>query len=181
MTKVLAGMTMSLDGFVADAHGSAGALYPDYDELGDTAWMLESIARTGAVLMGRRTFEMGHPDSYVGSYEFQVPIVVLTSSPPEDQPKQDDRLSFAFVTEGGAPAAVARAKVAAQGRDVTVVGGPALIVELLELGLLDELSVDVMPVVLGKGLRLFDGATPRRLTKTDVSEIGMRTCLRFSL
>jgi hypothetical protein len=53
-----------------------------------------AIEETGAVLMGRRTFEMGDPDSYVGDYEFQVPIFELTHHPPAVQPKQDEHLTF---------------------------------------------------------------------------------------
>src|ERR1700726_1653058 len=74
-------MTISLDGFVADQNGNAGRLYPDLAALRHTAYMKDAIEQTGAVLMGRRTFEMADPDSYVGNYEFQVPIFVLTHHP----------------------------------------------------------------------------------------------------
>ena len=77
LAKVIVGMTISLDGFVADQNGNAGRLYPDLAALRHTAYMKDAIEQTGAVLMGRRTFEMGDPDSYVGNYEFQVPIFVL--------------------------------------------------------------------------------------------------------
>jgi len=82
MAKVILGMTTSLDGFVADQDGRAGRLYPDLAALRGTAYMNAVIEETGAVLMGKRTFEMGDPDSYVGNYEFQVPIFVLTHHPP---------------------------------------------------------------------------------------------------
>jgi dihydrofolate reductase len=74
LAKVIVGMTISLDGFVADQNGNAGRLYPDLAALRHTAYLKDAIEQTGAVLMGRRTFEMGDPDSYVGNYEFQVPI-----------------------------------------------------------------------------------------------------------
>lgn len=61
--------------------------------------MEDAIEQTGAVLMGRRTFEMGDPDSYVGNHEFQVPIFVLTHHPPSVAPKQDEHLTFTFVTD----------------------------------------------------------------------------------
>jgi len=86
MARVIVGMTASLDGFVADQSGSAGRLYPDLAALRGTAYMNDMIEETGAVLMGRRTFEMGDPDSYAGNYEFQVPIFVLTHEPPRVQP-----------------------------------------------------------------------------------------------
>ena len=85
MTKVIVGMTVSIDGFAADRNGSAGPLYPDLADLHNTAYMQAMIRETGAVLMGRQAFEMGDPDSYVGTYEFQVPIFVLTHEPPTDR------------------------------------------------------------------------------------------------
>src|SRR5829696_9961469 len=100
MGRVIAGMTMSLDGFVADADGKVDRLYADLAELRRTPSMGTTIAATGAVLMGRRTFEMGDPDSYVGNYEFQVPIFVVTHHAPAVAPKQDEHLTFTFVTEG---------------------------------------------------------------------------------
>ena len=71
--KVIAGMTMSLDGFVADADGNVDRLYADLADLQGTPSMTATIAETGAMLMGRKTFEMGDPDSYVGAYEFRSP------------------------------------------------------------------------------------------------------------
>jgi dihydrofolate reductase len=59
MAKVILGMTTSLDGFVADREGSVGRLYPDLVALRGNAYMNAIIEETGAVLMGRRTFEMG--------------------------------------------------------------------------------------------------------------------------
>ena len=82
-------MTTSLDGFVADPRGNVGRLYPDLADLRGTAYMRAVIEETGSVLMGRRAFEMGDPDSYVGEYEFQVPIFVLTHKPPRVRPRQD--------------------------------------------------------------------------------------------
>jgi dihydrofolate reductase len=180
MAKVIAGMTISLDGFVADRDGSASRLYPDLQALRDTPYMQSAIDETGAVLMGRKTFAMADPDSYVGEYEFQVPIFVVTHEPPVARPKQDDRLTFTFVTDG-VEAAVAQATEAAGKKAVQVVGGPNLIGQLLQAGLVDELHVDVMPVLLGAGLRLFDdgGLERVRLEKIGVQEVGARTTLSF--
>ena len=155
MAKVIVGMTISLDGFVADQNGNAGRLYPDLAALRHTAYMKDAIEQTGAVLMGRRTFEMGDPDSYVGNYEFQVPIFVLTHHPPSVAPKQDEHLTFTFVTDG-VESAVAQAKAAARDKAVQVVGGVSIAQQLLDAGLVDELHVDIMPVFLGIGLRSFE-------------------------
>src|SRR5262245_60013666 len=76
MTKVVFAMAMSLDGFVNDEHGSVELLYPDFAALDNSDLMKELIDNTGAVLMGKRIFEMpDDPDWYVGNYEFQRPIL----------------------------------------------------------------------------------------------------------
>ena len=180
MGTVIAGMTMSLDGFVADASGRVDRLYPDLEALQGTAYMNAAIAQTGAVLMGRKTFEMGDPDSFVGNYEFQVPIFVLTHHPPRTPPKQDEHLTFTFVS-GGVSSAIEQAKSAAGEKAVQVVGGASVIQQLLRAGLVDELHVDVMPVLLGDGLRLFANidAEPIPFEKIDVQDVGARTSLRF--
>lgn len=108
-----------------------------------------------------------------------MPIFVVTHRPPEVAPKQDDRLTFTFVTEGG-EAAIEQAKDAAGEGVVQVVGGPNLIQQLLRAGLVDELQVDIMPVLFGGGLRLFDGLDrPPALEKSWVREVGARTSLTF--
>jgi dihydrofolate reductase len=90
MGNVIFGMMVSLDGFVADRTGSVRRLYPE-GSLGANTELEESIATTGAVVMGRRTYQMGEPDRYAQSYEFQVPIFVLTHTVPKPQPKQNAR------------------------------------------------------------------------------------------
>jgi dihydrofolate reductase len=178
--KVIVGMTISLDGFVADQNGNAGRLYPDLAALRHSAYMKDLIKQTGAVLMGRRTFEMADPDSYVGNYEFQVPIFVLTHHPPSVAPKQDEHLTFTFVTNG-VESAVAQAKAAARHKEVQVVGGVNIARQLFDPGLVDELHVDIIPVFLGTGLRSFESSTLDRvrLEKIKVQEVGARTSLRF--
>jgi len=180
MAKVIAGMTISLDGFVENRDGSASSLFPDLAALQGTTYMNESIDETGAVVMGKRSFEMGDPDSFVGNYEFQVPIFVLTHHPPATPPKQDEHLTFTFVG-GGVASAIEQAKAAVGDKAVQVIGGPNVINQLLLENLVDELHVDVMPVLLGSGLRLFDDPVlaDQKLEKLEVREIGARTSLRF--
>ena len=180
MAKVILGMTISLDGFVADETGSAARLYPDLDDLRGTDYMDALIGETGAVVMGKRAFEMGDPDSFVGNYEFQVPIFVLTHEPPDVMPKQDERLTFTFVTDG-VESAIAQAAAAAGDKAVQVVGGVEVAQQLLAADLVDELCLDVMPALLGSGLRFFpsSGLEGLQLEKISVQEIGARTSLRF--
>jgi len=76
MAKVAVGMTLSLDGFVNDPNGSVARLYPDLVALAKTEILPEAITNTGAVVMGRRAYEMANGD-FTG-YKFQVPIFVVT-------------------------------------------------------------------------------------------------------
>ena len=180
MAKVIVGMTTSIDGFVADQSGSVKLLYPDLAALQGTAYMNALIAETGAVIMGRRAFEMAEdPNWFVGNYEFQVPIFVLTHRPPSVMPKQDEHLTFTFVTDG-VESAIAQATAAARDKAVQVVGGISVIQQVLRAGLADELHLDVMPVLLGTGRRLFEtGLEHVGLEKIGVQETGPRTSLRF--
>lgn len=184
MGKVIVGMTLSLDGFVQDRAGSVGALYPDFDTLRDTEPMREAIQTTGAVVMGWNAFAMADdPDAYAGNYEFQVPIFVLTRALPQRRPKETDQLTFTFVTDGIA-SAITQAKVAAGHQDVVVVGGASTVRQCLCTRLADELHLDIMPVLLNEGLRLFEamGPEPLRLERLKVLALPAgRTHLRFAI
>jgi dihydrofolate reductase len=154
MAKVIVGMTTSLDGFVNDRNGSVERLYPDLEALRKTEFLREAIAYTGAVVMGRRAYDMGNGD-FTG-YEFQVPIFVVTHRPPKEATKgQNANLSLTFVPEG-IEAAVQKAKRAAGTRDVTVVGGASTAQQIIRAGLADELEIGMVPVLFGEGLRLFE-------------------------
>ena len=156
MGKVILGTTMSLDGFINDRRGSVGALYPDLDTLRNTEPMREFIQNTGAVVMGWNSYAMAEdPDSYAGNYEFQVPIFVLTHAVPKRRPKESGTLTFTFVTDG-IESAVGQAKAAAGDKDIAVIGGASTAQQCLKAGLADELHIDIMPVLLCGGLRLFE-------------------------
>jgi dihydrofolate reductase len=182
MAKVILAMTMSLDGFVNDRGGSVDSLYPDLDALRDTQPLREAIQNTGAAVMGWNAFAMAEdPDWYAGNYEFQVPIFVLTHQVPKRQPKEAGNLTFTFVTDGIA-SAVGRARAAAGDQDVAIIGGAGTARQSLKAGLVDELHIDIMPVLLGGGLRLFEdiGTEPIRLERlTAMESPAGRTHLRF--
>ncbi len=154
MGKVVGGMTISLDGFVNDRDGSVAALYPDLKELGETEMLQDSMRETGAVVMGRHTYEMANGD-FTG-YEYQVPIfVVMHEAPPQAAKGENENLKFNFITDG-VESAFKKAKAAAGGKDVTVVGGVNLMQQCVRAGLIDEIQIGIMPIILGDGLRLFD-------------------------
>src|SRR5690349_12870130 len=156
MGKVILGITISLDGFVNDGSGSVEALYP-----GLAAWRVsesgkESIQGTGAMVMGRNSYAMSEdPDWFAENYEYQVPIFVLTHNPPPKMPKQTEELTFTFVTDG-IESAIRQAKQAAGEKDVNIIGAPATARQCLDAELAEEIHVDIMPVLLGEGLRLFE-------------------------
>jgi dihydrofolate reductase len=156
MQKVIAGMTMSLDGFINDKNGSADSLSPDFTELLATPSFKEMIKDTGAVIMGKHTYEMADPFLWINEgYEFQVPLFILTHAVPEKFPKGNDNLTLTFVTYG-VESAISQAKEAAGDKVVQIIGGADTIQECLNSGLCDELWIDIMPILLGKGLRLFE-------------------------
>jgi dihydrofolate reductase len=184
MGKVVLGMTMSLDGFINDRTGSVEALYPDLAAWRETEPGKESIQNTGAVVMGRNSYAMSEdPDWFAGNYEYQVPIFVLTHRPPAKMPKPTDQLTFTFVTDG-IQSAIQQAKVAAGDREVNIIGAANTARQCLKEGLADELHVDIMPVLLGNGLRVFEdlGTETIRLERIKVMELpGGRTHLRFRI
>jgi len=184
MGKVMAGMTMSLDGFINDRNGSAESLSPDFEELLETSLFKEMTKNTGAVIMGRHVYEMADPFLWINDdYEFQVPLFILTHTPPKKFPKGNDKLTLTFVTDG-VESAVAQAKKAAGDKMVQIIGGADTIQQCLNLGLCDELSIDIMPILLGKGLRLFENINTDaiKLERTSVEETtAMRTSLMFKV
>ena len=178
--KVIVGATISLDGFIADRNGDVSRLYPDLAALRETELLQESIRTTGAVVMGRRAYAMGDPDSYVDNYEYQVSIFVLTHAVPEKLPKQSEKLTFTFVTDG-IESAIRQAQAAAGDKNVTVVGGASTAQQCINAGLADEIEIGIVPILFGGGLRFFDhlGADSIELETTRGGEAAGVTYLTF--
>jgi len=174
-------MTMSLDGFVNDREGSVARLYPDLEGLAESEAFRSFLARIGAVVMGRHAYDMGNGD-FTG-YELQMPIFVVTSRPPATPAKgENEHLTFTFVTEGVA-SAIDRAKAAAGGKDVVVIGGADVARQCLRRRLVDEVQIAIAPVLLGNGLRLFEELDdePIALTLIEVIESPIGTEIRYRL
>jgi dihydrofolate reductase len=122
----------------------------------------EALARQGAVVMGRNMFGGGPgpwgEDPWEGWWgdepPFHVPVFVLTHHPREPLVKQGGT-SFTFVADG-IESALAQAKEAAGEKDVALAGGAEVAQQYLAAGLVDELQLNVVPVLLGEGTRLFD-------------------------
>lgn len=169
MGKVIFGITMSLDGFINDRNGSVSLLYPDFETLRETEELQEAIRTTGAVVMGRHAYDMGQGD--FTDYEFQAPIFVLTHHAPKKAAKgENEQLSFTFVTDG-VESAIEKAKAAAGDKDVVAIGGANTAQQLMNAGLVEEIQIDIRPILLGEGLRLFDhlASSPIELESTKAS------------
>lgn len=170
MTKVIAIMSMSLDGYVADPGDGVEEVF-DWYTSGDvelrtggsdpmtfrvsepSAGHLRGLeSEIGAMLTGRRTFDAA--GGWGGNHGWG-PAFVLTHEVPDGWPRPGSTVHF--VTDG-VESAVTRAKAAAAGRSVGVHGADT-IQQLLNAGLLDELHIDLAAVLLGSGVRLFDHLT----------------------
>ena len=168
MSKLVAIMSMSLDGFVADRNDGVGEVFGWYMASGDVAFHtggadpmtfkvsppsavhLRALwSELGAVLTGRRTFDVAQ--GWNGNHAWG-PAFVLTHQVPAGWPRPGSTVHF--VTDG-LESAVNQAEAAAAGKSVAVHGADT-IQQLLNAGLLDELHIDVAAVLLGSGIRLFD-------------------------
>jgi dihydrofolate reductase len=175
-------MSMSLDGFVADRDGDNGPLYRDLANLRNGTALAEMIEATGAVVMGRRSYDLGDNQAGYVDYEHQVPIFVLTHRVPDVPAKHDPTkgMTFTFVSDG-ADSAVEQAKAAAGGKDVQVIGGADIAQQLLNAGLLEQIQISFVPLLLGEGQRLFEHIElgPTKLEMIKVTDSPGRTDIRY--
>src|SRR5919202_1142388 len=138
------------------AEGDGAAINAGVRE--DTPFNL--LQRSGAVVVGRRMFDLG-VEPWGENPPFHQPVFVVTHRAGDPIVKEGGT-TYTFVT-GGIAAALARAKEAAGGEDVAVLGGADVIRQFAEAGLLDELRLHIAHVLLGDGTRLFDGIDPQRV------------------
>jgi dihydrofolate reductase len=179
MGNVIIGATMSLDWFMNDRHGDVSRLYSDLEALRRTEMLQEEIQNTGAVVMGRRAYDMADGD--LTDYEYQVPIFVLTHAVPDKVIKgENDQLTVTFVIDG-IERAIEKAKAAAGDKHVMVVGGANTAQQCLRAGLVDEIHIGIVPVLFGEGLRFFEPVVSQQmeLERTRVFESPTRTDLWF--
>jgi dihydrofolate reductase len=166
MSTLIANMSMSLDGFVDDAGGGVGPLFAWYAR-GDHATRMpgdgrefrtsrasarvlrEGVAATGALVCGRRLFDATR--GWGGRHPVGAPVFVVTHHPPTDWPHP----GFTFVQDGVAAAVEQASAVAGEGR--VAVASADVARQCLELGLLDEIHVDLVPVLVGAGKPWFAG------------------------
>jgi len=153
MGKVLLDMNMSLDGFIAGPNDEPQGLHDWFFSPAGGEVVDESVRKTGAIVMGRRTYDQGAEVDGFADSPYTVEHFVLTHHVPEETARGE--MTFTFVTEG-IESAIERAKVAAGDRNVAVGGGASIAQQCIEAGLVDEIQVHLVPVLLGGGIRLFE-------------------------
>lgn len=184
-SKVFFAMSMSLDGFIAPAgmtlEHAGDPSYKDWarqwvalqdwifpqrffrenQKLGeggetglDNDLARETFERSGATILGKRMFDGGE-SFWPEEAPFHTPVFVVTTTERAPWPRPGGT-TFYFVNDG-IDSALAQAEAAAGGRDVRIGGGANLIQQFLHAGLVDEFTISLTPVLLGEGVRLFDG------------------------
>ncbi|MFF7609137.1 dihydrofolate reductase family protein [Streptomyces parvulus] len=199
---VTADLAITLDGYVAGPNASAGnpagdGAEPIFDWIHTLAsWrerqglaggeenraselIREWFDATGAVVMGRTMYDSGE-EFWGDNPPFRTPVFVLTHRPRPALVKEGGT-TFTFVTEG-IHSALERAEAAAGDRNVDIAGGADTVRQYLAAGLVEELQLHVVPVLLGGGLRLFEGlgdAGRRDLEQVRVVETPLATHLKY--
>src|SRR5215203_4588885 len=202
MGKVSTGLSMSLDGFIAGPNdggerplGEGGERIFAWYSGGDTEYRLpgtemlfrispqsaellwEAHGKMGAFVTGRRTFDI--TNGWGGNPPLGVPTFVVTHTVPQEWVYEGS--PFTFVTDG-VESAVEQAKAVAGDKDVAV-GAASIVQQCIRAGLLDVVHVNLVPVLLGGGVRLFEhlGTTPIDLESTRVIEAPGVTHLTFRI
>jgi dihydrofolate reductase len=183
MSKVIADITMSLDGYVTGPLAESEYGLGGVDEL--HAWVMEqdpvdteileqTTAATGAVVMGRRLFDIvDGPDGWTKDMGYGAqqaaapPFFVVTHTAPQDvRLEREEGMQFTFVDD--LSAAVDQARTAAADGHVVIMGGGDVIGQAIEKGLVDELRLHLAPMLLGGGTPLFRAGTRQRYRQRDV-------------
>jgi dihydrofolate reductase len=195
MTKIYTGATVSLDGYIAGVNESGFDLLFQWYQAGDvtvptenpemsfglTPQSAEHVAHirdaTGCLVVGRHLFNV--VDGWGGRHPLGMPYVVLTHSVPEGWERESEW--YTFVTEGGIEAALAQAKAIAGEKNVGVNGGQ-MASQALAAGLLDEVWLDLAPVILGAGTPFLTSETQLALDgPLSVVESERVTHLRYAV
>lgn len=191
MSKVIFDMSMSLDGFVRvtgataqEPLGKGGERLHEWAMGADPAGgelVAAAVAEAGAYICGRRTYDDSvawwKADGPTGPA--RVPLFVVTHRAPDDAPEGS---VYTFVTDG-IDSALRRAVQTAAGKDVLVMGGPDVGLQLVRAGLVDHIGVHLVPVLFGGGLRFFEhiGDDHIRLEKVSVVDTPQATHLLYRI
>ena len=146
----------------------------------DAAIVAERYASTGAVLIGKRMFDVGF-EPWGDPPPFRMPVFVVTHEKRAPLPMQGGT-TYTFVT-AGIEAALGLARAAAGDKNVGIWGGANIVRQYLKAGLLDEMQIHLIPLLLGDGIRLFEDLDPEgiELKRTSSIETPGATHFRFEV
>jgi dihydrofolate reductase len=191
MNNVYCQISMSLDGFttgpnvrVGNGLGDGGERLHDwmFDAKTDTDARIvdERYATTGAVVLGKGMFDVGF-EPWGDPPPFRMPVFVVTHEARAPLPMQGGT-TYTFVTDG-IEAALELARAAARDKQVGIWGGANIIRQYLKAGLLDEMQIDIIPILLGDGIRLFEGLDLQgiELRKTSAIDTPGATHFRYQV
>src|SRR5881296_2314775 len=191
MGKVTSEISMALDGFITGPNVRVGnGMGDDGDRLHDgmfdaktetdAAIVADRYASIGAVVIGKRMFDVGF-EPWGDPPPFRMPVFIVTHETREPLPMRGGT-TYTFVTDG-IEAALELARAAAGDKNVLVQGGANIIRQYLKAALLDEMHISLIPILLGGGVLLFEDLDPKgiELRKTSSIETPGATHLRFSV
>ncbi len=178
---VVADMSMSVDGFVADPDDGVDRVFAWYGKpqpprvSGGTGE--HDTPPLGVIVYGRRTFEVA--GGWGGNHPLGVPVIVVTHETPGGWPRPGSTVSFA---NDGIQAAIDQARAIAGGRTIAL-GSPSVTQQCLDLGLVDRLQISLVPVLLGRGIRYLENlaTAPIELDGPIVAEGNGVTHLSYEL
>jgi len=192
MGKVVSHMTMSLDGFIADPHDGVEELFGWYEAgtvtvpSADERWsfrvdecsarmLREVLAATGALVCGRRLFDL--TSGWGDRHPVGAPVVVVTHRPPPDAGTWTTITFAGSVTSG-----IAAARQIAGDKDVSIASA-SIAAQALDLGLVDEVDISLVPVLMGKGIPYFAGLAraPHRFDDPVIIPGSRVTHLRYAV
>jgi len=194
MGLVISNLSMSLDGFIEDANGRVDRVFEWYSagpvemksanpdvsfrlSADDAAFFTQTVASIGALIAGRKLFDVAR--GWNGVHPAGVPVFVVTHRVPTPQEFPHPDAPFTFVTDG-VESAIAQAKMTAGDKDVSI-ASPSIAQQALNAGLLDVITIDLAPVLLGSGTPYFArlASTPVRLDEPEVRRGSRVTHLRY--
>ena len=190
MTHVITHMTMSLDGFIAAPDDNPGELF-DWYQAGDVAvqhanpdlpafkvdeasaeTLTDLLGNAGALIAGRHLFDI--TNGWGDAHPTGAKVVVVTHEPPADAAERWPKTTFV----GGVEEAVAKAKELAGDGDVSI-ASPTIIQQALDLGLVDEVAVSLVPVLFGEGKTYFGQLADGHLMLEDPEVVQGRRALHL--
>lgn len=199
MSKITAGITMSIDGFVAGPNQRLDSPFGDIDENILHRWMFDAtdkpdhraemlayLVDAGAFIMGSNMFvpkEKYDDPAWKGWWgdnpPYHAPVFVLSQKPRDPIPMEGGTV-FNFITEG-IEAALRQAKEAAGDRKIHIAGGAHTVNQYLAAGVIDELWLHIAPTTIGSGARLFEGVPNLKLEPLEMSGTKLATHIKYKV